>query len=84
MKNRQEIMGYLGIEEDNNGWINTAFDVENRYKNEIDNHTVGYGLGCDFYGNQEVLEDFTKIESLEVIEIVNGIVVYKIIYKTEE
>lgn len=79
MRNRQEILEYLILPED---WtdvidieevIETAQRIEQDYKEELSEGSVGYGLLCDFKSSPSLLEDC----EIEEIAEINGIVVYK-------
>ena len=79
MRTRQEILEYLFILENWNDIIDidelveTAQQIEQEYKEELLEGSVGYGLHCDFYSTPWVLEDCR----IEKIAEVKGIVIYK-------
>lgn len=86
-KTREQIIHYLGIEPDYmkqsdlTTVIDKAIEIENNFADEIKNHTLGYGLVCDFDCNSEVLEDKNLYNIKEVTRYLDGIVLYQITEK---
>lgn len=77
MKNREEIIGYLGLEEDFEDLeeiINIAIGIENQYYTQLENGWYGYALSGDLEVEGR-LED--SIYKLEQVEKIDDIVVYR-------
>lgn len=81
MRNKIEILEYLGIEE---GYVEQkiidklaegGLKIEEKYQKELDSGKYGYCLKCDFDGRAGWIED--NPDKLKFIEGINGIVVYK-------
>jgi hypothetical protein len=74
------IMDYLRIDDETefkDSFIKKALEVEDKYKEQIENGDYGYALICDFENNPFILED-EDIYNLEKVEqFQEGIVVYK-------
>lgn len=82
MRTKQEILEYLLLHTCERvvpvePIIATAQEIEKKYRDELDNNYVGYGLGSDFFSFPDVLEDLDDDDELDIIEIRDGIVVYK-------
>lgn len=83
MRTRQEIIDYLGLEENYERieeLIATANEIESKYEWELKQCQCGYGLACDFESMPYVLEDHEYCE-IKKVETINGITVYEIINK---
>ena len=73
MKTRNEMINYLGLEEDIKDVVDTAMEMQKTY----DLNTYGLALENYFESMPYVLEDLKDNEKLIEIERENGIVVYK-------
>lgn len=87
MRNRQEIIDYLGLwmSEDcvgkegieiNERCIKAAERIETDFAKELADETYGYGLYCDFVNTPTYLEDIGYYELVEVANY-DGVVVYE-------
>lgn len=81
MKNVKEISDYLGLDNsvDNRDILGTALTIEAKYEEKLESGWYGYGLLGDFETRPETLEDFTAVEKLIPVKLIDGIMVYKII-----
>ena len=81
MKNVKEISDYLGLDGsiDNSNLLGIALTIEAKYGKELESGWYGYGLLCDFNSKGGRLEDIDYNEKLEPVEVIDGIIVYKII-----
>ena len=73
MKTREEMIHYLGLEEDIKDVVDTAMEMQKTY----DLNTYGLALENYFESMPYVLEDLNDNEKLIEIKRENGIVVYK-------
>ena len=91
MRNRQEIIDYLGLwtSEDyvgkegleiNERCVKAAERIEQDYAKELAEGTYGYGLHCDFVNTPTFIEDIGYHELKEVTNY-DGVIVYQRIEK---
>ena len=87
MRNRQEIIDYLGLwmSEDyvgkkgieiNEGFIKAAQRIEQDFYKELADGTYGYGLHCDF-AVRDRLEDENEYPVLIEVANYDGVIVYE-------
>ena len=84
MRNRQEIIEYLGLEmgetgfpELNEKYIKAAERIEQDFAKELADGTYGYGLHCDFVNNPTLLEDGNDYPTLIEVTNYDGVVIYE-------
>ena len=88
MRNRQEIIDYLGLEmvgeyvgkegiEANKKYIKAAERIEQDFAKELSEGTHGYGLYCDFVNSPTLLEDENVYPTLIEVANYDGVVVYE-------
>ena len=88
MRNRQEIVEYLGLEmaeeyvgkesmEINEKCIKAAERIEQDFAQELADGTHGYGLHCDFVAIPNLLEDLNDYPTLIEVANYDGVVVYE-------
>ena len=84
MRNRKEIIEYLGLEmseehvgkegvAENERYIKAAEKIEREFTREIANGTFGYGLHSDFVSRPSAIDD----GELEEVVNYNGVVLYR-------
>ena len=85
MRTPTEIKEYLMLNKHSNidvdNIIKQALFIEEHYEKEIKENNYGYALSCDFINSPFILEDEDMVETLEKIKEINGLVVYKIIWR---
>lgn len=88
MRNRQEIINYLGLEMSseylskesiarNEEYIKAAERIEKDFEKELSKGTHGYGLHCDFVNLPHMLEDYDVYPVLVEVANYDGVVIYE-------
>lgn len=88
MRNRQEIIDYLGLEmcseyvskttlKANEKYIKAAEKIEQGFAKELSEGTHGYGLHSDFVNISHMLEDYDNYPILIEVANYDGVVVYE-------
>ena len=84
MRTIEQIKEYLGVNGTtpiDNRLINSAVKIEKKYEKELETGDYGYGTLLDFLKNPYILEDEEYVDTLQLIEEIDGVVFYECIYK---
>ena len=84
MRTIEQIKEYLGVNGAtpiDNRLINSAIKIEEKYEKELETGDYGYGVLSDFLNNPYILEDEDYVDTLHLIEEIDGVVFYECIYK---